>query len=483
MEANANSSMIKPSNLINDENQKQDRVNEVKAIIESVPKRDSQTRPALDDKQEKIKQILREAYTDVRVAQSKIVEKVNQVKYLTERTEALKKELSNSLGRTHENNLKALNIQHAMLRNTVPQKNVDDSMFFETLLAAQENIDLLLMDSLFESINTVDVIDSIKNQCQSNQSQNRRFKSESLQQLESENVKWSSEVLTIPFPFKKSPSGNFIGLMKQSNKKFGSSNDVSQSDEQFYSMNSSSKGSFDFDSLENFKSMTNSVDSYLDKQHSHTQRMTRSKSMNGIRLGLKFNESCYSLNESDHMASKTREWTSSDFNFHNNLSVIKCDQSEDEYFSICSSLKTTSVPYPKNTQFDSYCSLNLSENASSGFHSFSNLKSQDEDSNETLGLQDEPNGIFTSSAKKDREICIRKNNKISSFMNDSNVESIVSKTNGTLQEKSPQKFREINIFSSFFVLFVYFDLRIFLFVVAIFNWAKHFFSSKCKRDL
>ena len=401
METNTNSSMIKSSNIID---QKLDRVNEVKAIIESVPNRDNQTRPALDDKQEKIKQILREAYTDVRVAQSKIVEKVNQVKYLTERTEALKKELSNSLICKHENNLKTLNIQHTMLRNTVTQKNVDDSMFFETLLAAQENIDLLLMDSLFESINTVDVIDSIKSQCQSNLSQNRRFKSKSLQQLESESVKWSSEVLTIP---KKSPSGNFVGLMKKSNKKFGSSNDVSQSDEQFYSMSNSSKGSFDFDSLENFKSMTNSLCSYLDKQNSQTQKMTRSKSMNVIRLGHKFNQSCYSLNESDR-----REWTPSDFNLNNNLSAIKCDQSEDEYFSICSSLKTNSVAYPSNARFDSYCSLNLSENASSGFHSFSNLKSQDEDSNETLGLQDEPNRIFTSSAKKGREMCIRRNNQI-----------------------------------------------------------------------
>jgi predicted RNase H-like nuclease (RuvC/YqgF family) len=80
-----------------------DTVNEIKDLIESVPngRDNNQSIKRLHDKQEKIKNILKDAYTEVRKSQSQIIEKVNQVKYLTRRTEILKSELTNSLESTY----------------------------------------------------------------------------------------------------------------------------------------------------------------------------------------------------------------------------------------------------------------------------------------------------------------------------------------------------------------------------------------------
>ena len=469
-----------------------DRVNEVKALIESVPKRDTKTRSKLDDNQEKIKNILRNAYTDVRVAQSKIIEKVNQVKYLTERTEILKTELTNSLINEYGNNLKTnteLDTQYAMYHNSLPPKNVDDIMFFDKLLAAQENIDLLLMDSLFESMNTVDVIDSIKNEwdCKSKFIKSLRVKSESLHELESDRgKKWPWDVLT---NVKESPSGNFTGLMKKWNKKYGSSNDINQSDEQFYSMNQSFKSSLCFSSSENFRSMTNSVGSHLDK-YNPRRNFSRSNSLNCLSRmnypnpNMKHYESNCSLNVSNKKANK-REWVTSDLSLNKNSLTSKCDLSDDEYFSI-SSFKTNSTAYLKTLQFDSYCSFNSSTNGSSGFHSYSNLKNQDDDGNETFCFVEEPNLMVTSTVKKDcdkdREVCVRTNGfktKHRINFDESNID--VTRPNTVVNEKSSsEKSREINIFSGFFILFVYFDLRVFLFFIAVFNWFKNLFPRKLK---
>ena len=105
---NISRSMTNPNNLCLDNEDPSilltkcsilDTVNEIKDLIESVPngRDNNQSIKRLHDKQEKIKNILKDAYTEVRKSQSQIIEKVNQVKYLTRRTEILKSELTNSL--------------------------------------------------------------------------------------------------------------------------------------------------------------------------------------------------------------------------------------------------------------------------------------------------------------------------------------------------------------------------------------------------
>ena len=116
---------------------------------------ESSSRTKLDEKHEQIKNILREAYSDVRMTQSKIIDKVNQVKQLTEQTNMLKKELSNSC-------LK--NAPFSTMQETLSNANKDQLDLFNDqidLLNTQENIDLLVMDSLFESMSTSHVIDAI----------------------------------------------------------------------------------------------------------------------------------------------------------------------------------------------------------------------------------------------------------------------------------------------------------------------------------
>ena len=147
------------------------------------------------------------------------------------------------------------------------------------------------------------------------------------------------------------------------------------------------------------------------------------------------------------------------------------------FFSIDSNFKTASMTVYHNddcTQFDSVCSLNSSENTS-GFHSFSNLKTQDEEEPFII------NTMVTSTAKKCntsiRRSKITSDNGLSVIKADLNTKTAVS------FESRCQKFREINIFSSFFLLFVYFDLRIFLFLVAVFNWLKNIFSRKWEFNL
>jgi hypothetical protein len=472
-------SMTNPSNLCLDKEDPPilltkcnilDTVNEIKDLIESVPNRENnQTQKSLHDKQEKIKNILKDAYTEVRKSQSQIIEKVNQVKYLTRRTEILKSELANSLKSTYTSK-SGLSSDESQNDTS---KNIEDIMFFNKLLTAQENIDLLLMDSLFESINTVDVIDSIHklrdgpihtNTNKTAFSQDMRIKSESLHQLVSDNrAKWPSQYLTSAHNCYKGNS--FDGLMKKWNKKYGSSNDVSQSDDElYYSMRNS------------FNSNSSLCFSSSDLHLENRRKLSRSKSLNdslssSVALevsssSLKLNKS-HSLNELDH-----REWKCTLKS--NSLTNSRFNQSDEEFFSIDSNFKTASMDvYTKDdcTQFDSVCSLNSSENTS-GFHSFSNLKTQDE---ESFSI----NAMVTSTAKKSNNMeieCVRRNtfiseNKLSVIKADIiNAQTVVS------FENRCQKFREINIFSSFFLLFVYFDLRIFLFFVAVFNWIKNMFS-------
>ena len=110
----------------------------------------------ISENQEKIKNILRDAYNTVRDTQSKIIEKACQVKLLTERTETLKIELTSS--NSHKNENKP---DEKSTHSSLDSNSIESMLFFNRLLKAQESIDLLLMDSLFECLNTADLVEAI----------------------------------------------------------------------------------------------------------------------------------------------------------------------------------------------------------------------------------------------------------------------------------------------------------------------------------
>jgi hypothetical protein len=118
----------------------------------------------LEIEQEKLKSILKEAYSDIRLTQSKIIEKLNQVKCLTEKTDKLKSQLCIGYGEKTD-----LTVVPAAPRS--PNDKLKEIVFFNNLLLAQEDIDMLLMDSFYEIKSTTCVIDSIKHKLATDQDQ------------------------------------------------------------------------------------------------------------------------------------------------------------------------------------------------------------------------------------------------------------------------------------------------------------------------